>query len=279
MIAIGKKNKLKIVKEVDFGIYLDGEDMGEILLPLRYLPETYEIDDMLDVFIYLDSEDRVIATTEEPYAEAGSFAFLKVVDVNQIGAFLDWGLTKDLFVPFREQKEKMLKGKSYVVFIYMDNSNRIAASSNLDRFADVDTSCFEDNQEVDLLICDQTDIGYKAVVNNSHLGVLYSNEIFQKIEIGHKVKGFIKKVRDDGKIDLCLERPGPAKVNDLSREIFDLLTKQGGILSVTDKSPPEEIYNFFGVSKKTYKKAIGSLYKKRLITIEKDGIKLCKKAQ
>ncbi|MDT8316848.1 MAG: S1-like domain-containing RNA-binding protein [bacterium] len=279
MIEIGKKNKLKIVKEVDFGIYLDGEDMGEVLLPLRYLPESYEIDDMLDVFIYLDSEDRIIATTEEPYAEAESFAFLKVVDVNPIGAFLDWGLAKDLFVPFREQKEKMLKGKSYVVFIYIDSSNRIAASSNLDRFADVDTSCFEDNQGVDLLICNQTDIGYKAVVNNSHLGVLYSNEIFQKIEIGDKLKGFIKKIRDDGKIDLCLERPGPAKVNDLSREIFNLLTKEEGFLSVTDKSPPEEIYSLFGVSKKTYKKAIGSLYKKRLINIEKDGIRLSKKPQ
>lgn len=277
MIEIGRINSLKIVKEVDFGIYLDGEDMGEILLPRRYLPETYEIEDMLDVFIYLDSEDRIIATTEVPYAEAGSFAFLKVVDVNQVGAFLDWGLTKDLFVPFREQKEKMVKGGSYVVFIYIDNSNRIAASSNLDRFADTDTSCFEDNQEVSLLIYDQTDIGYKAVINNSHLGVLYTNEIFQKIDLGLQVQGFIKKVRDDGKIDLCLERPGPAKVNNLSKEIFELLTKQGGLLSVTDKSPPEEIYNLFGVSKKTYKKAIGSLYKKRMITIEKDGIKLSKK--
>jgi predicted RNA-binding protein (virulence factor B family) len=277
MISIGKKNRLRIVKEVDFGIYLDGEDMGEILLPLRYLPETYEIDDMLDVFIYLDSEDRIIASTEEPYAEAGSFAFLKVVDVNEIGAFLDWGLPKDLFVPFREQKEKMLKGKSYVVFIYIDNSNRIAASSNLDRFANTDASCFEDNQEVRLLICDQTDMGYKAVINNSHMGVLYSNEIFQKIAIGDQVKGFIKKIRDDGKIDLSLERPGPAKVINLSREIFNLLTEQGGLLSVTDKSPAEEIHALLGVSKKTYKKALGSLYKKRLITIEKDGIKLSKK--
>ena len=278
MIKIGEKNSLRIVKEVDFGIYLDGEEMGEILLPRRYLPETYEIEDMLDVFIYLDSEDRIIATTEVPYAEAGSFAFLKVVDINKIGAFLDWGLTKDLFVPFREQKKKMVKGESYVVFIYIDNSNRIAASSNLDRFADTDTSCFVDNQEVSLLIYDQTDIGYKAVINNSHLGVLYTNEIFQKIDLGLQVQGFIKKVRDDGKIDLCLERPGPAKVNNLSKEIFDLLTKQGGLLSVTDKSPPEEIYNLFGVSKKTYKKAIGSLYKKRMIIIEKDGIKLSKKA-
>lgn len=278
MIEIGKTNSLKIVKEVDFGIYLDGEDMGEILLPLRYLPETYEIDDMLDVFIYLDSEDRVIATTEVPYAEAGCFALLKVVDVNQIGAFLDWGLTKDLFVPFREQKEKMVKGNTYVVFIYIDSSNRIAASSNLDRFVDLETSSFEDNEEVNLLIFEQTDIGYKAIINNSHLGVLYTNEIFQKIDIGQKTKGFIKKIRDDGKVDLCLEKPGPAKVNDLSREIFELLKKQGGVLSVTDKSPPEEIYNLFGVSKKTYKKAIGSLYKKRMITIAKNGIKLSDKA-
>ena len=277
MIKIGEKNSLKIVKELDFGIYLDGEEMGEILLPQRYVPETYEIGDMLEVFIYLDSEDRIIATTETPYAGAGDFAFLKVADVNEVGAFLDWGLAKDLFVPFREQKKKMVKGESYVVFIYVDNSNRIAASSNLDRFADAESSCFEDNQEVDLLICEQTELGYKAVINNSHLGVLYSNEIFRKIDMGLKIKGFIKKIRDDGKIDLCLERPGPAKVNNLSRDIFELLAREGGFLSVTDKSPPEEIYSLFGVSKKTYKKALGSLYKKRMITIEKEGIRLTKK--
>ena len=278
MIEIGRTNSLKIVKEVDFGIYLDGEDMGEILLPLRYLPETYEIGDMLDVFIYLDSEDRIIATTEKPYAEAGSFAFLKVVDVNQIGAFLGWGLTKDLFVPFREQKEKMIKDRSYVVFIYIDNSNRLAASTNFDKFLDDDSSYFEENQEVDLLISDQTDIGYKVIINNSHQGILYTNEIFRQVKTGLKTKGFIKKIRDDGKIDLCLERPGPQKINDLSRDIFNLLKKEGGVLSVTDKSPPEVIQELFGVSKKTFKKAIGSLYKKRMITIEKDGIKLSKNA-
>ncbi|MCK5534900.1 GntR family transcriptional regulator [bacterium] len=277
MVEIGKLNKLRVVKRVDFGIYLDGEDFGEILLPRRYVPENCEIDDIIEVFVYFDSEDRIIATTEKPYAMVGQFALLKVISVNSVGAFIDWGLPKDLLVPFREQKQKMEEGKSYVVFIYLDKSKRIVASSKLDKFLDTMPINFQEGQEVELLVCCQTDIGYKAIINGCHGGILYKNEVFQILEKGQQIKGFIKKVRDDKKIDLCLHKPGYEKVGDLSERIIDTLKKRDGFISVGDKSSPKIIYDMFGVSKKTYKKAIGVLYKKRLITFEDNGIKLQKK--
>ena len=277
MVEIGKLNKLRVVKRVDFGIYLDGEDFGEILLPRRYVPENCEIDDIIEVFVYFDSEDRIIATTEKPYATVGQFALLKVISVNSVGAFIDWGLPKDLLVPFREQKQKMEEGKSYVVFIYLDKSKRIVASSKLDKFLDTMPINFQEGQEVELLVCCQTDIGYKAIINGCHGGILYKNEVFQILEKGQQIKGFIKKVRDDKKIDLCLHKPGYEKVGDLSERIIDTLKKRDGFISVGDKSSPKIIYDMFGVSKKTYKKAIGVLYKKRLITFEDNGIKLQKK--
>ena len=277
MVEIGKLNKLRVVKRVDFGIYLDGEDFGEILLPRRYVPENCEIDDIIEVFVYFDSEDRIIATTEKPYATVGQFALLKVISVNSVGAFIDWGLPKDLLVPFREQKQKMEEGKSYVVFIYLDKSKRIVASSKLDKFLDTMPINFQEGQEVELLVCCQTDLGYKAIINGCHGGILYKNEVFQILEKGQQIKGFIKKVRDDKKIDLCLHKPGYEKVGDLSERIIDTLKKRDGFISVGDKSSPKIIYDMFGVSKKTYKKAIGVLYKKRLITFEDNGIKLQKK--
>lgn len=277
MVEIGKLNKLRVVKRVDFGIYLDGEDFGEILLPRRYVPENCEIDDIIEVFVYFDSEDRIIATTEKPYAMVGQFALLKVISVNSVGAFIDWGLPKDLLVPFREQKQKMEEGKSYVVFIYLDKSKRIVASSKLDKFLDTMPINFQEGQEVELLVCCQTDLGYKAIINGCHGGILYKNEVFQILEKGQQIKGFIKKVRDDKKIDLCLHKPGYEKVGDLSERIIDTLKKRDGFISVGDKSSPKIIYDMFGVSKKTYKKAIGVLYKKRLITFEDNGIKLQKK--
>ncbi len=278
MTDIGKINNLKIVKEVDFGIYLDGGEHGEILLPSRYVPENCKVDDNIRVFIYLDSEDRFIATTERPYAMVGDFASLKVVAVESVGAFLDWGLPKDLLVPFREQSPNMEKGKSYMVRIYVDKkSNRIAATTRLDRYLDNEPVCFQAGEEVELLICNQTDIGYKAILNNTHWGVLYSNEVFQPLTSGQKTKGYIKKVRDDNKIDLCMHKPGYKRVDDVTEIILDVLKKKGGLLPVTDKSSPETIYKLFGVSKKTYKKAIGAIYKKKLITIENDGIKLVSK--
>ncbi|MBE9536590.1 MAG: GntR family transcriptional regulator [Proteobacteria bacterium] len=279
MVEIGRTNSLRVVKEVEFGLYLDGEDLGEILMPKRYMPKGCKPDDVIEVFLYLDSEDRLVATSEKPYAEVGDFACMKVVDVAEVGAFLDWGLPKDLLVPFREQKEKMSKGKEYVVFVYLDNSERIAASSRLDRFLSKEPPSFEEGEEVELLICEETDMGYKAIINGDQGGVLYSNEVFQKLKIGEKTRGFIKKIRDDGKVDLSLQKAGAEKVDELSEKILSALKEQGGFLYVTDKSLPKVINTLFGCSKKTYKKAIGGLYKKRLITIEDKGIRLCEKSE
>ncbi len=279
MAEIGVLNNLRVVKEVDFGVYLDGGEHEEILLPRRYVPENCKVDENIEVFIYLDSEDRFIATTEKPYAMVGDFALLKVVSVvDSVGVFLDWGLLKDLMVPFREQSPNMEKGKSYVVRVYVDKkSNRIAATTRLDRYLDNEPGNFHADQEVELLICNQTDIGYKAIINGTHWGVLYSNEVFQPLKSGQKIKGYIKKVRDDNKIDISLHKTGYEKVDDVTETILAVLKKKGGFLPVTDKSSPETIYKLFGVSKKTYKKAIGAIYKKKLITIENDGIKLISK--
>jgi predicted RNA-binding protein (virulence factor B family) len=278
MAKIGVLNNLRVVKEVDFGVYLDGGEHEEILLPRRYVPENCKVDDNIRVFIYLDSEDRFIATTESPYAMVGDFALLKVVAVESVGAFLDWGLLKDLLVPYSEQSPTMETGKSYIVKIYVDKkTNRIAATTRLDRYLDNEPGNFHAGQEVELLICSQTDIGYKAIINGTHWGVLYSNEVFQPLKSGQRTKGYIKKIRSDNKIDLSLHKPGYERVDDITDAIINVLKEQGGFISVTDKSSPETIHKLFGVSKKTYKKAIGAIYRKKLITIENDGIKLISK--
>ncbi|MBC8553916.1 MAG: GntR family transcriptional regulator [Candidatus Brocadiales bacterium] len=275
MTEIGVFNNLRVIKEVDFGVYLDGGEHEEILLPRRYVPEDCKVDDNIKVFIYLDSEDRFIATTETPYAMVGDFALLKVVAVEPVGAFLDWGLLKDLLVPYSEQSATMEIDKSYIVRIYVDKqTNRIAATTRLDRYLDNEPGNFQAGQEVELLICNQTDIGYKAIINSTHWGVLYSNEVFQPLKSGQKTKGYIKKVRNDNKIDLSLHKPGYERVDDITDTIINVLKEQGGFISVTDKSSPETINKLFGVSKKTYKKAIGAIYRKKLITIEDDGIRL-----
>jgi len=275
MAQIGRLNKLRVVKELDFGVYLDGDELGEILLPQKFVPTDYEKDGMIDVFVYLDSEDRLIATTEKPLAMVEEFAFLKVDSVTKFGAFLDWGLPKNLLVPFREQKQKMEEGKFYVVYIYVDEeSRRIAASAKLDKFLDLKPIKYIEGEEVELLICDKTDIGYKAIIEGAHWGVLYKNEVFQKLEKGQQINGFIKKIREDNKIDLSLQKTGYKNVDEVSDKILTLLKEQDGFIPVTDKSPPEIISDIFGISKKTFKKSIGVLYKKRLISIEKDGIKL-----
>jgi predicted RNA-binding protein (virulence factor B family) len=275
MLEIGRLNKLRVLKEVDFGVYLDGEEFGEILLPKKYVPKNCRPGSIIEVFIYLDSEDRIIATTQKPYAMVGEFAELKVVSVSAAGAFLDWGLQKDLLVPFREQKQKMIKGKSYVVYVYFDEkSDRIAASAKLHKYLGKAPIDFRPGEDVDLLIYDETGMGYNAIINNTHMGLIYKNDIFQTLETGQKIKGYIKNIREDDKIDLLLQKPGYEKVDDISKKILELIKQHDGFVSVTDKSPPEVIYKTFGVSKKTYKKAIGALFKKRLITIEDDGIKL-----
>lgn len=277
MIDIGKVNTLRIVKEVDFGLYLDGGKFGEILIPTRYVPKDAKVDDYIDVFIYADSEDRLIATTETPLAEVGQFAYLKVKDVNSVGAFLNWGLMKDLLVPYREQKTEMFPGINYLVKVYLDpETERIVASSKLEHFIDNIPAEYEEGQEVDLIIWDKTDLGVKVIVNELHLGLLYANEIFQPLQPGQRIKGFIKKLRDDEKIDVSLQKQGYEQVDGVAGMILEKLKTRGGFIEATDKTSPESIKHMFGISKKVFKKAVGALYKDRLIDIEKDGIRLVK---
>ena len=272
---LGTFQALEVLRLVDFGAYLDGEELGDILIPKRYLPEGCKPGDVIEVFIYLDSEDRIIATTEEPLATAGEFALLKVVSVTQVGAFLDWGLPKDLLVPFSEQKTKMQEGSWYVVYIYVDDeSRRIVATAKLDKYLDNVPPEYYFGQEVQLMIHSKTDIGYKAIVNNIHWGMLYENEVFRTLKPGEQLTGYIKQVREDEKIDVSLQKPGIESAMDLSDKILLMLKEEGGFLPVTDKSSPETIYSVFGESKKNYKKAVGMLYKNRIITIEPDGIRL-----
>ncbi len=278
VLEIGRLNTLRVVKEVEFGMYLDGgETYGEILLPLKYVPENCKPEDELEVFIYFDSEDRIIATTEKPYAMVNEFALLKCVATTRVGAFLDWGLSKDILVPFREQKQNMEEGNSYMVHIYLDDeSQRIVASAKLDKFLDLFSHHFEEDQEVDLIIINKTDLGYNAIIDESHLGMLYHNEVFQTLKSGDEVKGFIKKIRTDDKIDLCLQKGGFEKIDSFAQTLINDLVDSNGFLDINDKSSAEEISKRYGVSKKTFKKAVGTLYKKRMISIEENGIRLVK---
>jgi hypothetical protein len=274
-VEIGKVNKLKVLRVVTIGVYLDGDTIGDVLMPKRYVPYGTKEGDEVEVFIYLDSEDRLIATTETPLAMVGDFAYLKVVSVSNYGAFLDWGLMKDLLVPFREQKEKMEKDRSYVVYVYFDDeTGRIAASAKIDRFLDNVSPQYQPGDEVDLMIATRTELGYKAIVNGLHSGILYYNQVFKPLTMGLKLKGYIAKVREDEKIDLMLERPGYEKMDDLSEQVLAVLRAHGGAMQVSDKSSPRDIETWFKMSKKNFKKALGALYKKRLIIIEDEGLKL-----
>ncbi len=273
MVEIGRISSCKIVKIVDFGVYLDGEGFGEILMPKRYVPSNCKVNDEVEAFIYFDSEDRLIATTEKPLVQVGEFAYLNVVATTKVGAFLDWGLPKDLFVPFREQKQKMDEGKSYMIYVYYDyDSDRIAASAKIDKYLDNLPPEYKEGELVNLKIAQKTDLGYKAIINDLHWGMIYNNEIFTDIKLGMAVTGYIKKIREDEKIDLSLQRAGHEKIYDLSDIILMKLRDNKGVLNISDKSPAEEIYTEFGVSKKNFKKAVGNLYKKRLIKISDNRI-------
>lgn len=274
-IELGKYNKLEVVKEVEFGMYLDGGEEGEILLPARYVPEDCKPGDVLNVFIYLDNEERLVATTLTPLVQVGQFACLEVAWVNQYGAFLNWGLMKDLFVPFREQKMKMQVGKQYVVHAHLDEeSYRIVASAKVDRYLSKEIAPYEAGQEVDILIWQKTDLGFKVIIDNQYSGLLYESEIFQPLHTGMQLKAYVKQVREDGKIDLILQKPGQAKVEDFSATLLQYIRDNDGRILLNDKSPAEEIYDTFGVSKKTFKKAVGDLYKKHLVVLEADAISL-----
>lgn len=277
-IELGKFNTLRVVKVVDFGMYLDGGEEGEILLPSRYVPENCKPGDGLTVFIYLDNEERLVATTLTPLVQVGEFACLEVAWINQYGAFLNWGLMKDLFVPFREQKMKMQVGKQYVIHAHLDDeSYRIVASAKVDRYLSKEKAPYEPGQEVSILIWQKTDLGFKAIIENRYSGLLYESEIFQPLHTGMTLKAYVKQVREDGKIDLILQKPGQGKVEDFAATLLDYIREQGGHITLHDKSPAEEIYDTFGVSKKTFKKAVGDLYKKHLVSLQENGIELAKK--
>lgn len=274
MIHIGRTYSLEVIKETEFGVYLDAEDLGEILLPSKYVPGDLSIDDTVEVFLYTDSEDRPIATTQTPKAEVGDFAYLEVKENTPIGAFLDWGLDKDVLVPFAEQHRPMTVGENYIVFLYLDNQDRITASSKIDKIVlEDDQHDFRPHQTVDLIIGNSTDLGFKAIVDNSHWGLLYKDEVDQQLSFGQSVQGYIKHVRDDGKIDLSLKSSEQIR-DDYSQVIQDYLREHEGFAPVHDKSSPAQIFDLFGMSKGQFKKAIGGLYKERVLRIENDGIRL-----
>jgi len=275
MAEVGKFNKLQVVKEVDFGVYLDGGELDTIFLPQRYVPEVCEIGDWVEVFLYFDSEDLLIATTETPKVEVGRCEMLKVIDINNAGAFMDWGLPKDLLVPYSEQHKPMEVGYSYVVYVFHDqDSDRIAASTRLQDHLAEESVWIKPRQSVDLLIAGRTDLGYKAVINDQYLGLIFRDDAFRPLKIGERLPGFVKNIRADGKIDLLISQGTLQGDHDLGEQIIEKLRASGGISTLTDKSDPDEIYRQFKVSKKKYKQALGTLYKSRRITLAPNQIKL-----
>ena len=273
-LKIGEYNSLRIAKRVDFGMYLES-DRGEILLPAKYLVEGLEPGDIIDVFIYRDSEDRIIATTLKPKAKVGDFVLLKVKDVNNHGAFLEWGLEKDLFVPFSEQHKRMSPGKSYIVRIMLDpKTERIIGVSKIGSFLSNDTYELNNGQEVDLMVYETTDLGHMCIINNKYKGMLYKNEVFKPLEVGDVLKGFVKKVREDEKVDLILSKPILDEMEEARETVLSKLRENNGKLNFSDKSNPEDIKNFFHLSKRNFKRALGSLYKDQIILIEEDKITL-----
>ncbi|MEP1553996.1 MAG: S1-like domain-containing RNA-binding protein [Paraglaciecola sp.] len=282
MLQVGKFHTLTVSKEVPFGFYLDGGDGTQILLPSKSAPLDCKIDDQVNVFIYHDSDDRIIATTKRPKVLVDHCAFLKVVSITKVGTFVDWGLEKDLLVPFSEQDYPMAEGVSYVVYVFCDEeTGRLAASTKLSDFlyeeSNSESGLYQAKQKVDLLICGQTDMGYKAVINGSHLGLIFRDEVFHTIKVGHSMEGYIKRVREDGKIDLCFQFHDPSARNALEEQIIEDLIAHGGLSTLTDKSPAGEISKRFNVSKNTYKKALGSLYKQKRILLDKQKVTLAEK--
>jgi predicted RNA-binding protein (virulence factor B family) len=280
MIELGKLNTLTIASQRDNHCYFDGGELGEIELSGHEMPVDKKVGDSLEVFVYVDGKNQTVATLQKPKAQADQVAWLKAVSLSHAGAFLDWGLPKDLLLPFNEAKGKLVEGRFYLVRLFLDESNRIAASMQLDDFIQDEAFYYKDGQAVDLMIAEETDLGFKAIVDHKYWGVLYKNEIFQPLKRGQALKGFIKKVRPDRKLDLILsqEKYGQ-KVDATSGKILSILAKHGGYIALTDKSPPEMIYDTFAVSKKVFKQAIGGLYKQRRIVIEEGGIRLIDKSQ
>jgi predicted RNA-binding protein (virulence factor B family) len=274
MMKVGDYNTLKVLRAVDFGVYLDDGIEG-ILLPKRFMPEGLSIGNEVKVFVYHDSEGRLLATTQQPKGVVGDIVKLKAVTVTKQGAFLDWGLMKDIFVPKSKQLSGMHEGAEYLVKIYIDEqTGRVAATEKIEPFLSNEQLTIKENDMVDLVVYRRTDIGYLVIINNKHTGVLHFNEIFQSIGVGDKMKGFIKTIRPENKIDVVVGKPGYDRVEDEASKILRLLHENNGYLPYHDKSDPEEIYSFFGMSKKAFKMATGSLYKQQKISFTKTGIKL-----
>ena len=274
MIEIGKFNTLTIARDTSVGLFLtDGEH--DVLLPIKYIPKRFEIGDELTVFVYLDHEERPVSTTLKPYIQLNDFAYLKVNYINQFGAFLNWGLEKDLFVPFKEQATPMEKDKRYFVYMYMDEmTNRLVATSKTNKLFDNTELTVTENEEVELIIAGKTDLGYNVIINKLHRGLLYQTSVFTELRIGDRMKGFIQKIRPDHKIDVVLQKTGFENIDPTIEKILQELRSNNGYLGLNDNSHPEDIKTVLKMSKKTFKKAIGSLYKEKKIDIRPDGIYL-----
>ena len=275
MIEIGKYNTLRILRDTEPGLFLTDDQDNEVLLPNRYVPKNFELDQMIDVFVYLDNEERIVAVTDKPYIQKGDFALLRCNAVNEFGAFMDWGMVKELFCPFIEQAFKMKKGCWYLVYCFLDEkTDRLVASSKTNRFLDNNHLTIEMYDEVDLIISHPSELGMNVIVNNAHLGLIYKNDIFKDLSIGDKLKGYVKKIREGNKIDITLQKTGYRNIETNAKDLLNLININNGKLRITDKSSPETIKSVAQMSKKSFKRAIGSLYKQRLIRLESDGIYL-----
>ncbi|APQ18541.1 CvfB family protein [Maribacter hydrothermalis] len=275
MIELGRINNLEILRDTSVGLFLGDEEGNDVLLPNKYVPTTYEIGDKIKVFCYLDYDERPVATTLEPDIMLGEFRLLQVAEVNEFGAFMQWGLEKHLLVPFREQRVKMKEGQWYVVHCYLDErSRRLVASNKLDKFLSNESIDLKEWEQVDLVVTRQTDLGWEVIVNERHKGLVYFNEVFKPINIGDVIPGCIKTIRKDNKLDISLQPLGAKVLEPAAKKIYEVLVESGGFLGLHDKSSPEEIRDVFQMSKKTFKKGLGTLYKDRKIKIEPDGISL-----
>ncbi|TMX36817.1 S1-like domain-containing RNA-binding protein [Vibrio sp. Hep-1b-8] len=276
MIKVGQTNHLEVVKIADFGVFLDAGDYGTTLLPKRFVPEGVEIGSVIDAFLYFDSDSQLVATTETPVAQVGEWGLMKIEGVNTTGAFADWGIKgKDLLIPFSEQRSRFAAGQTVLVYVYSDKaSGRIVGTTKFNKLLDKTPANYTRNQQVDLIIAERSELGYKAIVEGQHWGMIFKSDVFGKLFIGKRLKGYIKNIREDGKIDLSLQKIGVGKMDELSQKVMDLLEKKGGFLPLNDKSSPEAIFAAFRTSKGTFKKTIGGLYKQGKIVIEKEGIRL-----
>jgi predicted RNA-binding protein (virulence factor B family) len=275
MLFLGQFNELQILRFTSVGAYLGDEEGNDVLLPNKYLTPEMELEQKINVFLYLDHDERIVATTEIPYIELNSFAYLKVVETTHIGAFLDWGLIKHLFCPFKEQTIKMEEGKYYLVYLYIDESTqRLTATARVNRYFEKEHIVLNEGDEVDLLVCDQTDLGQNVVINDTYSGLIFNNHLSKKLKRGDKCKGFVSKIRPDGKIDVSLEKLGFVKIDSASQDLINIIKENNGVLFLTDKSEPDLIREHVGMSKKTFKQAVGNLYKQKLISLHKNSIQL-----